>query len=89
MKENALQAYDKKLQAKQANQTADPAAAVLSVLSTMDSRSFSLYGINGSLINLDSNQRQGMWDQLTTLPEAQRGRAQENFMTWLAANHPD
>ncbi len=25
---------------------------------------------------------------MTTLPEAQRGQAQENFMTWLAANHP-
>ena len=55
----------------------------------MDSRNFSLYGAGSLLIHLDNNQRKGLWDQMTSLPEAQRGQAQENFMTWQAANNPD
>ncbi len=89
VKEKALQNYEKEMQVKKENQPVDPGTGVLHVLSQMDSRNFSLYGAGNLLIHLDNNQRKGLWDQMTPLPEAQRGQAQENFMTWQAANDPD
>ena len=87
VKEKALQNYDKEMLAKKEFQPADPTAGVLRILSRMDSRSFSSGG--SLLTHLDSNQRQELWDQMTTLPEAQLAQAQQNFMTYQAASNPD
>lgn len=92
-KEESLQAWQKEVQAKQnrqtqlANQPKDFSNGAVRLLSETKNQDF--FPGSGLMTRMDFDQRRQLWDQIAGLPEAPRGQAQENFMTYQALSHPD